>query len=167
MDSRLGTLVIAATPKGVCRIAFGTNEADFLSRLIEETSDDVQRNDAKLAAAKKQLEAYLSGRRQTLDFPLDLSLARTRFQRKVLEAARRIPFGKVVSYGQLARTLGKPKAFRAVGHALAMNPIPIGIPCHRIIASDGSLGGYTGGLEIKKKLLQIESSMARAKKTAR
>lgn len=167
MDSILGTIFIAATPRGMCRIFFGANEVKFCAQLAKETSDDVQRDDAKLAGAKKELEAYLSGRKQTLDFPLDLSLIKSPFQRKVLEAARKIPFGQAVTYSNLARKIGKAKAFRAVGNALGKNPIPIVIPCHRVVASDGSLAGYTGGLEIKKKLLQIERSTAMAKKAAR
>ena len=92
------------------------------------------------------------------DIPLDLDTA-TAFERRVYNATRRIPFGRVASYGQIARAIGNPRASRAVGQALGKNPIGIVIPCHRVVASDGSLGGYTGGIEYKRRLLRLEGAL--------
>ena len=111
----------------------------------------------KLAEIVEQLEAYFAGRRRAFDLRIDLSRA-TPFQRRVLLATRAVPSGTVVSYGEIARRIAQPKASRAVGQALGHNPVPIVIPCHRIVAGSGRLGGYTGGLHIKKKLLGLEAA---------
>ena len=102
-----------------------------------------------------ELEDYFSGRRKTFEVPIDFRFV-TPFQERVLRATARIPFGSVSSYGEIARQIGKPEAQRAVGGALGHNPVPIIIPCHRVIAANGSIGGYTGGLEIKRELFKIE-----------
>lgn len=104
----------------------------------------------------REVQRYFRGEADSLrDIPVDLSDS-TAFERRVYEATRRIPFGKVATYGQIAKAIGKPKAPRAVGQALGKNPIAIVIPCHRVVASDGSLGGFTGGLSWKRKLLRHE-----------
>ncbi|MFQ5665717.1 MAG: methylated-DNA--[protein]-cysteine S-methyltransferase [Candidatus Binatia bacterium] len=128
-----------------------------MAELRQRLQMDVVRSPAKMAAIVQQLTAYFSGHRRTLDLPLDLRRA-TVFQRRVLLAARQVPAGQVVSYGEIAKRIGQPRASRAVGQALGRNPIPIVIPCHRVVAGDGTLGGYTGGLHIKKKLLGIEAA---------
>jgi len=111
-------------------------------------------------AYKEQLLEYLGGQRESFDFPIDLSLLKTPFQRSVLDATRALPFGRVKSYKEIAIAIGKPGASRAVGNALGSNPIPIVIPCHRVVASGNRLGGFMrnakGGREIKRRLLALE-----------
>ena len=104
--------------------------------------------------AEKELREYFSGRRRRFTVKLDLD--GTEFQREAWGAMRRIPFGSTISYGDQARSIGKPKAFRAVGSANGKNPVPIIVPCHRVLASDGSLGGYSLGLPMKRRLLALE-----------
>ena len=104
-----------------------------------------------------QLEAYFAGQRREFDLPIDFGTM-TSFQRRVLTATRAVPAGRVLSYGEIAKRIGKPAASRAVGQALGHNPMPIVLPCHRVVASDGGLGGYTGGLAIKRKLLALEGA---------
>lgn len=155
IDSPLGPLYFAASDRGLCSLDFGAG-ADlnaFLAHLdpLAHAEHDPQ----GLSGIAEQLREYFAGRRQRFDLPLDLGRL-TSFQRSVLQAACAIPYGSVRSYGQLAQTVGRPHASRAVGQALGSNPIPIVIPCHRVVASDGSLGGYTGGLEKKRFLLELE-----------
>ncbi len=104
--------------------------------------------------AEQELREYFAGRRRT--FTVKLDLEGTEFQRKAWQAMRKIPFGETISYGDQARKVGKPKAYRAVGSANGKNPIPIIVPCHRVLASDGSLGGYSLGLSMKRRLLALE-----------
>jgi methylated-DNA-[protein]-cysteine S-methyltransferase len=104
--------------------------------------------------AEQELREYFAGRRRT--FTVKLDLEGTEFQRKAWQAMRKIPFGETISYGEQARKVGKPKAYRAVGSANGKNPIPIIVPCHRVLASDGSLGGYSLGLSMKRRLLALE-----------
>ncbi|MDX1442156.1 MAG: methylated-DNA--[protein]-cysteine S-methyltransferase [Gammaproteobacteria bacterium] len=121
--------------------------------------DDSQRDDSMslLATAAMQLQQYFSGERNSFDLPLLAS--GSEFQKRVWTALQEIPFGETRSYKQLAEAIGDPAASRAVGSANGANPIPVIIPCHRVIAADGSLGGYSGGLEIKQRLLEIERAM--------
>jgi methylated-DNA-[protein]-cysteine S-methyltransferase len=153
-ESPLGPLYIAASAQGLCNVDFGVSRADFLNRL--DPLARIEQDPAALALVAAQLRAYFAGDRCRFDLPLDLGRT-TPFQRSVLQTARRIPPGTVWTYGQVARAIGKPKASRAVGQALGRNPIPIVIPCHRVVASDGGLGGYSGGgLESKRLLLRLE-----------
>jgi len=158
IPSPLGPLYIATSAKGLCSVDFGVSEADFIGRLNPLAR--TERNPAALASIAEQLQAYFAGTRLRFDAPLDLDQL-TPFQTSVLQTARRIPPGSVWTYGRVARTLGKPQASRAVGQALGRNPVPIVIPCHRVIGSDGGLGGYSGGggLESKKFLLQLEGAL--------
>ena len=155
IESPFGPIFLARTTQGICRVSFlSRNEADFLRDL--EAHDLLPSFDPeKLGREAGELEDYFSGRRTTFQLPIDLRFV-TPFQERVLRATARIPFGSVSSYGEIARQIGKPEARRAVGGALGHNPIPIIIPCHRVIAADGSIGGYTGGLEIKRELFRIE-----------
>ena len=114
-----------------------------------------------LAEGRRQLLDYLTGARQTFDLPLRLQ--GTEFQRQVWEALRAIPYGETRSYGQLAAALGRPKACRAVGMANHNNPIPILVPCHRVVGTDGSLTGYAGGLDLKRRLLELEGVRMKTK----
>jgi methylated-DNA-[protein]-cysteine S-methyltransferase len=158
IPSPLGPLYIAASARGLRNVDFGVSEAEFIKSL--DPLARTARDPAALASIAEQLHAYFAGTRLRFDAPLDLDQL-TPFQASVLQTARRIPPGSVWTYGRVARTLGKPQASRAVGQALGRNPVPIVIPCHRVIASDGSLGGYSGGggLESKRFLLQLEGAL--------
>lgn len=160
-DSLLGNLVgpifLALSERGVVAIGFGGSEEAFLDRLGNLTRANFIRSPKRVALAAQQLREYLSGERSGFDLPLDLN-SLTTFQRRVLLAVSKVPRGEVTTYGDLARQIGRPKSARAVGQALRRNPIPIVIPCHRVLASDGSLGGYTGkdGVKTKVELLRLE-----------
>jgi methylated-DNA-[protein]-cysteine S-methyltransferase len=153
--SPLGRLYIAANEQGLCAIKFGRLEPDVKSLFRFRLQRDHKTNLSNQVCA--QLEEYFSGRRRIFELPLDLS-SLTPFQRKVLAVTSRIPWGEVWSYQKVANEMARPKSSRPVGQALGRNPIPIVIPCHRVIASDGSLGGYCGkrGLDLKRWLLRHE-----------
>jgi methylated-DNA-[protein]-cysteine S-methyltransferase len=166
VKSPLGDLILAATREGLREIDFGKeiSDVDFIKRMRESGADPVwleRSPDAEpearqnLSRAAAELEEYFSGRRAQFDIPLDWG-AMPPFRRAVLEATAAVPFGHVDTYAGIARRIGQPKATRAVGNALGHNPIPVIVPCHRVIRSDASLGGYTGGLDIKQHLLQLE-----------
>jgi methylated-DNA-[protein]-cysteine S-methyltransferase len=158
-DSPLGELTIFVTPRGVVRVAY-ENEPDDL--LFEELSDGVSprllRDPGRTDAARAEIEDYFEGRRQSFDLPIDWSLVHG-FAVGVLQATARVPFGEVSSYGEVAAEAGSPRAARAAGNALASNPIPIVVPCHRILHADGGLGGYSGGLDRKRFLLRHEGTL--------
>lgn len=159
-DSPLGTLLLAATPRGLVRISY-LNDADadaerVLAELAERVSPRVLHAPRTLDEPRRELEEFFAGRRRRFELALDLRLARAGFQRRVLRATGRIPFGAHLSYKQVASAAGSPRAFRAAGTALGANPLPIVIPCHRVLHAGGGLGGYTGGLERKRILLGLE-----------
>jgi len=155
MRTPVGPVLAASTDAGLVRVSFRQKESSFVAELEQRLGANAVRSPRKLAPVVAQIKGYFAGRRRTFDVPVDLRRL-TPFQRRVLAAARRVPGGRVVSYGEIARRIGKPRASRAVGQALGRNPVPIIIPCHRVISGGGGLGGYTGGLDIKKKLLAIE-----------
>jgi methylated-DNA-[protein]-cysteine S-methyltransferase len=150
VDSPVGDLLLAATDRGLCRISYtveGQDEAlarAFGVRVLRLPLDDVRR----------ELDEYFAGRRRTFDLPLDLRVAG--FQESVLHELARVPYGRTDTYGQLATRVGSPKAARAVGMVMNRNPIPIVLPCHRIVGANGSLTGYAGGLDVKRALLELE-----------
>jgi len=155
LRSPVGPLFVGVTDRGVCDVTFGAlPERVYRDRLLRR-SPEVWRDDRSVADVRAQLEAYFSGGLTRFDLPVDLRHV-TPFTRKVLRAAGRIRFGRVTSYGLLATAIGSPGASRAVGGALGRNPVPIIIPCHRVLARGGALGGFTGGLETKRALLRIE-----------
>ena len=158
VDSPLGPLYLAASNEGLCNVDFGVSEADFLAEL--DPLARTERSQEALAPIAGQLRDYFEGNRATFDVAVDLSRV-TPFQLSVLQAVRTIPTGAVWTYGQMARAVGKPQASRAVGQALGRNPVPVIVPCHRVIASDGSLGGYSGGggLASKRLLLDLEGAL--------
>ncbi len=160
-----GKMYVAATEKGLVRVSWQQPGTDAFVREIEWRfpGRPVVRDPEALARAEQELKEYFAGERSSFELSVDLS-ALTPFERRVLEAARRIRFGDVVPYAELARRIGKPKAYRAVGNALGHNPVAIVVPCHRVVRSDGSLGGYGGGVEYKERLLTIEgrADLARA-----
>lgn len=152
---RFGHLLAAATDRGLCFISFrAAAEREYLDRWAE-ADFEVVHSDKALAEPFRQLKEYFRESRRTFDLPLDLRFA-SDFTRKVLQETSKISYGKVLTYQDIASRIKRPRAVRAVGNALGRNPIPIVIPCHRVVASGGGLGGYTGGLDIKRKLLRIE-----------
>ncbi len=158
-DSPLGPLHIAVSERGVVALSFGRPLSRFLEELQRWTGLTPVHDQSRVARAGRQVQEYLAGERAVFDLPLDLRLL-TPFQRQVLQRVAALPRGQIATYGQVAGWLGKPRAARAVGQALARNPIPLVIPCHRVLASDGSLGGYSGGrgLPTKLRLLRMEGA---------
>ena len=152
-----GEMYAAVTFRGLARLSWDLpSEDDFVADLEARFAGwpVIQDRDG-LADVERELSEYFAGARDRFDLPVDLTDLRP-FQRGVLEAARSVPFGQVVPYAELARRIRKPKASRAVGNALGGNPVAIIVPCHRIVRSDGALGGYTGGVQYKKRLLALE-----------
>jgi methylated-DNA-[protein]-cysteine S-methyltransferase len=148
-DTRAGPLTVWVSPAGVRRIEFGG-----LPRGSNATPEDAWPPD--LREAVRQIREYFSRERRSFDLELDFPESLTDFQRDVYERLRAIEYGHVVSYGQVARDVGKPDMARAVGQAVGANPIPIVVPCHRVVASDGSLTGFGGGLRAQAALLKLE-----------
>ena len=162
LDSPVGKLLLAVTPRGLVRLAYlegGEDEADVLEQLATKVSPRVLAAPARLDDPRRELDQYFTGRRRDFDLPLDWQLTRG-FARRVLEATSRIPYGSTTTYKSVAAEAGNERAFRAAGNALGSNPIPIIVPCHRILHSGGGLGGYTGGLDRKRVLLAVEGATA-------
>ena len=161
IDSPAGPLLLAATSEGLVKIAFAgvEDESAVLAELAARVSPRVLHLPARLEPVVRQLDEYFDGRLRSFDLPLDLRLAHG-FRRTVLDELRAVSYGTTVSYTQLATAAGRPRAVRAAGSACATNPIPIVIPCHRVVRSDGSLGGYGGGLPVKRALLDLEHQAA-------
>lgn len=168
IESPLGPLLVASSETGLCEIDFAEHETEeaFRRRLAARGFDprplpegcDVGEEWATLVDVAAQLREYFGRRRDRFDLPLDLAGV-TPFTRSVLEATAGVPFGRLDTYQGIARAIGRPTATRAVGNALGRNPIPVVVPCHRVVRSGGTLGGYTGGLEIKRQLLALEGTM--------
>jgi methylated-DNA-[protein]-cysteine S-methyltransferase len=157
-DSPIGPLLVAATPAGLVRLGFGTEDNDdILYDLAHRVSPRVLEAPARLDEARRELDEYFEGRRDHFELPLDWQLSRG-FRKTVLERLYDdVGYGRTVSYLELATMVGNPKASRAVGTAMATNPIPIVVPCHRVLRTGGQLGGYGGGLQTKVRLLELES----------
>jgi methylated-DNA-[protein]-cysteine S-methyltransferase len=158
VDSPLGTLVAAATPHGLAALSYEDHSggADaVLDWLSARLSPRMLEAPARLDDVRRELDEYFEGRRRDFDLPIDWTLT-SPFGRRVLRATAAIPFGRVSTYGDMAARAGNPKASRAAGRALGANPIPIVVPCHRVIGASGRLTGYTGGLHRKVALLQLE-----------
>ncbi len=163
-DSPVGQLLLAATPKGLVRVAYlGTDytETAALEQLASDLSPRIVALPKRLDQPRRELEQFFSGERQRFDIPLDWALTPSGFRRRVLKATSRIPFGETLSYKQVAGAAGSANAFRAAGTALGSNPLPIVVPCHRVLHSGGGLGGYTGGVERKLALLNVEGHQLR------
>ncbi|MGZ4603243.1 MAG: methylated-DNA--[protein]-cysteine S-methyltransferase, partial [Kineosporiaceae bacterium] len=147
-----------ATPAGLVRDAFPVEDPDaVLDALAAGISPRVLRAPARLDTVARELDEYFAGRRHTFDVPVDLQLAHG-FRRAVLERLVEVPYASTVSYGELAARVGSPRASRAVGTACALNPVPLVVPCHRVVHSDGSPGSYRGGPEAKRRLLALEAA---------
>jgi methylated-DNA-[protein]-cysteine S-methyltransferase len=157
-DTPIGPLTLAATGSGLVRVGFG-GEDRVLEDLATEVSPRVVRLPARLDDLRHQLDEYFAGRRRHFDVPLDRRLSHG-YRRQVLEALSEVPYGETVSYKDLAVRTGNPGASRAVGSAMATNPIPIVVPCHRVLRSGGALGGYGGGVDVKVWLLRLEGALA-------
>jgi methylated-DNA-[protein]-cysteine S-methyltransferase len=157
VDSALGPLLLAATPEGLVRVAFASEGHDLvLQNLSERLSPRMLEAPARLDPIARQLDEYFTGRRHSFDVALDWSLSHG-FRRTVLEHLNTdVSYGDTASYANLAQLSGSPKAVRAVGTACATNPIPIVVPCHRVIRSDGTVGAYRGGPAAKRTLLDLE-----------
>jgi len=156
MDSPLGCLYLGQHAEGLCVLTLGDGAKDKLFAYVEKVFPEAELKASKpvLKETIDQLSEYFSGER--IHFELKMFLRGTEFQKRVWQGLQEIPYGKTISYGTLASSLNSPGGMRAVGAANGQNPIPIIVPCHRVIAADGSLGGYTGGLGIKRKLLDME-----------
>ena len=159
VDSPLGRLLVAATDRGVCRIAYDPEPERDLEQLARAFGARVLRSPRPTEQPRRQLAEYFEGRRRTFDLPVDLRAA-AEFSRRVLEQLRGVPFGELTTYGALAARAGKPRAARAVGTVMNRNPVPIVVPCHRVVGSTGALVGYGGGLERKRALLRLEGALA-------
>jgi len=154
--STLGAVYLAAGPDGLLAVGLATNEPGFVRRVARRTGAMPVRSTERLRHARQQVDEYLRGKRSAMQIDVDLSQV-TPFQRAVLEAARRIPRGTVITYGEMAARLRRPRAGRAVGQALAHNPVPILVPCHRVVSSGGELRGYLGDrIGLKARLLKLE-----------
>ncbi len=156
-DSPVGTLLLAATPAGLVRIAYVDFEHEdaVLEAIAARVSPRVLAAPRQLDEPRRELDQYFSGGRRVFELPLDWQLTKG-FGRRVLEATAAIPYGQVASYREVATEAGSPRGSRAAGNALGANPLPIVVPCHRVLHAGGGLGGYTGGVERKRALLAIE-----------
>jgi methylated-DNA-[protein]-cysteine S-methyltransferase len=160
VDSPLGPLVVAATPKGLVRISYTDFRGgdEVLEELARRVSPRVLEAPARLDPVRRELDEYFEGRREEFDVPIDWSHL-AGFTREVLRATANIGFGEVSTYAGVAAEAGSPRAVRAAGNALGANPMPVVVPCHRVLRTGGKLGGYTGGLEKKEFLLRLEGRL--------
>jgi methylated-DNA-[protein]-cysteine S-methyltransferase len=158
LDTPLGPIAVFVTARGLVRVAYDReNFGAVADDVAERVSPRVLLAPRRTDAVRAQLDAYFAKDRRAFDLPIDWTLVRG-FNQGVLRATAAIPYGEVASYGDVASAAGSPRAARAAGNALAANPIPIVVPCHRVIHADGGLGGYTGGLETKRFLLRLEGA---------
>jgi methylated-DNA-[protein]-cysteine S-methyltransferase len=155
-DSPFGPLLLAATPRGLVKVSLpGHDPEETLDDLAERISPRVLEEPASFEETRRELDLYFEGKLREFDLPLDWQLSRD-FRRRALRAIDRIPYGRTRSYTEIARSAGNERAVRAAGTACGSNPIPIVVPCHRVLRSGGALGGYGGGLPMKEALLKLE-----------
>ena len=158
VDSPVGPLLLAATPLGLVRVAYDVEGHDrVLDTLSNRISPRVLRAPQRLDAAARELDEYFDGRRRVFDLPLDLSLS-AGFRQLVQRRLPEIGYGQTRTYGQVAQLIGNPKAVRAVGTACATNPLPVVVPCHRVLPASGAVGRYVGGTGAKEALLRLEAA---------
>ena len=156
VDSPLGPLWVAVGPRGVLNIHYGAEPSPLeLRRIVRTYGPGVLPDARRVDDVARELDQYFNGKRREFDVAIDLSPL-TPFQRKVLAVTARVPYGELITYAKVAHNTGNDKAYRAAAGAIGDNPIPIVVPCHRVVASDGTLGGYAGGLEAKRRLLRLE-----------
>jgi methylated-DNA-[protein]-cysteine S-methyltransferase len=158
VETPIGTLLVAVTERGLARISYDADPEAELERLARAYGVRVLRSAAPIDPARRELDEYFDGRRRSFDLPLDL-VQLAEFNRRVLRELARVPFGEVVTYGELAARAARPRAARAVGTVMNRNPLPIVLPCHRVIGASGKLVGYAGGLERKESLLRHEGAL--------
>ncbi len=159
LDSPLGVLTVFVTPRGLLRVAYDSEAGDaVVAEVAEQVSPRILRAPARTDEVRRQLDSYFASNRRRFDLPIDWSLSHG-FRRGVLRATAGVPFGQITTYGRMARAAGSPRAARAAGNALGANPIPIVVPCHRVLHANGSLGGYSGGVDRKRLLLALEGSL--------
>ena len=159
VPSPVGDLLVASTRRGLVRVAFPHElPGDVVDELAGLVSPRVLEAPGRLDEVRRELDEYFEGKRTRFEVPVDMALTRG-FVRKVLRATSRIPFGSVSTYKDVARRAGNERAYRAAGNALGANPIPIVVPCHRVVHSGGGLGGYGGGLDVKRFLLRLEHAL--------
>lgn len=159
VDSPVGALLLAATPVGLVRVAFAVEDHDAVQSALEDRyGAPAASSQGRCDEAARQLEAYFAGRRHRFDLPLDLRPVQG-FRCEVVSGLAAIPYGSIESYAQVAARVGRPAAVRAVGSACANNPVPVVVPCHRVVRSDGSLGQYLGGVAAKATLLELEGAL--------
>jgi len=158
VDTPVGSLLLAASEKGLVRVAFASEDHDKVLSVIANTlSPRILRAPKRLDEAAREMDEYFAGSRKVFDLSLDWSLS-SGFRQLVQRHLADIAYGRTESYTEVARLVGHPKAVRAVGSACATNPLPVVVPCHRVLRSDGSLGGYVGGLAVKAALLKLEGA---------
>jgi len=163
VDSPIGDLLIAVTERGLVRVAFqGEDRDNVLEELSRRLSPRILESARASDEVRRELDQYFAGERTRFDVAVDRRLIGD-FARKVLGATARVPFGRTTTYGEVATKIGSPRAARAVGNALGSNPIPIVIPCHRVLRSGGALGGYGGGVDRKQRLLRLEGAILTSK----
>lgn len=156
VDSPIGRLRLAATPAGLVRVGFAGDDAEFAAELARDLSPRVVRLAARVDPVRRQLDEYFAGRRRAFDLAIDWALVRG-FRRTTLQRLfAEVGYGATVSYRDLATAAGNPRASRAVGTAMAVNPVPVVVPCHRVLRTGGGIGGYGGGLDTKRWLLALE-----------
>lgn len=160
LDSPVGPILLAATPRGLVRISFASDLKvdDFVAELSDAVSPRIMESNSYFDCIRRELDEYFAGKRTRFDLPLDWSLTGG-FGRRVLRETYRIPYGSVSTYKDVAAAAGNVRAHRAAGNALGANPIPLVVPCHRVLRSGGALGGYGGGPEVKKFLLELEGAI--------
>jgi methylated-DNA-[protein]-cysteine S-methyltransferase len=160
VDSPFGPLLVATTPRGLVKLGLPNYDAEeTLEDLAARISPRLLEAPARLDEVRRQLDDYFEGNLHEFDLPLDWQLSKD-FRRRALRAIHRIPYGKTLSYTQIARSAGNERAVRAAGTACGANPIPIVVPCHRVLRSGGALGGYGGGLPMKEALLEMEGVLS-------
>jgi methylated-DNA-[protein]-cysteine S-methyltransferase len=158
VDSPIGSLLVATSPRGLCRISYDADPEREVEQLAGAFGLRVLRSPKPIAAARRELDEYFEGKRHSFDLPVDVALLAD-FNRRVLRELARVPYGEVVTYGELAARAARPRAARAVGMVMNRNPLPIVLPCHRVIGPNGKLTGYAGGLERKETLLRLEGAI--------
>jgi methylated-DNA-[protein]-cysteine S-methyltransferase len=161
IDTPVGRLLVAVTDHGVCEISYDPEPEREEEQLARAFGVRVLRSAKPTDKARRQLDEYFAGKRTVFELPLDLRQARD-FGRAVLDELARVPYGELTTYGTLAARAGRPRAARAVGTVMNRNPVPIVLPCHRVVGSTGSLVGYAGGLDRKRTLLELEGSLLKA-----
>jgi len=159
VDSPVGQLLAAATPAGLVQLGYPNQSRDeMLAALAQRISPRLLEAPARLDPVRRELDEYFAGKRQRFDLRLDWQLT-SGFRQQVLRETAAIPFGETRTYMEMAASAGSPRAHRAAGSALGSNPIPIIVPCHRVLRSGGGLGGYGGGLDVKRELLTLEGAL--------